>query len=47
MQVAIGPSHYNLKDVVQAIEVDIAGYLNTPPNSGPAATQNNFEFVDG
>ena len=43
MQVAIGPSHYNLKDVMQAIEVDTAWYLYTPPNSGPAATQSNFE----
>jgi hypothetical protein len=45
MQVAVSPSHYNLKDIVQAIEV--AGYLNTPPNSRIAATQSNFEFVEG
>jgi hypothetical protein len=25
MQVAVSPSHYNLKDIVQAIEVDAAG----------------------
>jgi len=47
MQVAVSPSHYNLKDIVQAIEVDTAGYLNTPPNSRIAATQSNFEFVEG
>ena len=45
MQVAVSPSHYNLKDIVQAIEVDTAGYLNTPPNGWLAATQSNFEFV--
>jgi hypothetical protein len=44
---AVGPSHYNLKDIVQAIEVDTAGYLNTPPNRWLAATQSNFEFVEG
>jgi hypothetical protein len=31
MQVAVSPSHYNLKDIVQAIEVDNAGYLNNAP----------------
>src|ERR1700736_1129755 len=47
MQVAVSPSHYNLKDIVQAIEVDTSGYLNTPPNGRFAATQSNFEFVKG
>jgi hypothetical protein len=47
MQVAVSPSHYNLKDIVQAIEVDTAGYLNTPPNGWLAATQSNFELVEG
>ena len=42
MQVAVSPSHYNLKGIVQAIEVDTAGYLNTPPNGWLAATQSNF-----
>src|ERR1700692_556436 len=46
MQVAVSPSHYNLKDIVQAIEVDTAGYLNTPPNGRLAAKQSNFEFVE-
>ena len=31
MQMAVSASHYNLKDIVQAIEVDTAGYLNAPP----------------
>jgi hypothetical protein len=47
MQVAVSPSHYNLKDIVQAIEVDTSGYLNTPPNGRFAAMQSNFEFVKG
>ena len=47
MQVAVSPSHYNLKDIVQAIEVDTAGYLNKPPNDRLAATQSNFELVGG
>jgi hypothetical protein len=46
MEVAVSPSHYNLNDIVQAIEVDISGYLNTAPNGRLAATQNNFEFVE-
>jgi len=29
----------NLKDIVQAIEVDTAGYLNAPPNGWLAATE--------
>ena len=33
MQVAVSPSHHYLKDIVQASEIDTAGYLNTPPNS--------------
>ena len=47
MQVAVSPSHYNLKDIAQAIEVDTAGYLKTPPNGWLAATQSNFELVEG
>jgi hypothetical protein len=47
MQVAVRPSHYNLKDIVQAIEVDTGGHQNTAPNSRFAATQSNFEFVEG
>jgi hypothetical protein len=46
MQVAVSPSHYNLKDIVQAKEIDTAGYLNTPPDGRLAATQSNFEFVE-
>ena len=47
MQVAVSPSHYNLKDIVQAIEVDTVGYLNTWPNGRIAATQSNFKFAEG
>jgi hypothetical protein len=32
---------------VRAIEVDIAGYLNTPANGRIAATQSNLAFVEG
>jgi hypothetical protein len=39
MQVAVSPSHYNLKNIAQAIEIDTAGHLNTPPNGRIAATQ--------
>jgi len=45
--VAVSPSHYNLKDIVQAIELDAAWYLNTPPDCRIAAPQGDFEFVDG
>jgi hypothetical protein len=45
--VAVSPSHYNLKDIVQASEVDTAGHLNTPPDCRIAAPQSDFEFVDG
>jgi hypothetical protein len=44
--VAVSPSHCDLKDIVQAIEVDTAGYLNTSPNGRLAAMQRNFEFVE-
>jgi hypothetical protein len=47
MEVAVSPSHYNLKDIVQAIELDAAWYLNTPPDCRIAAPQGDFEFVDG
>jgi len=43
----VSPSHYNLKDIVQAIELDAAWYLNTPPDCRIAAPQGDFEFVDG
>jgi hypothetical protein len=46
MEVAVSPSHYNLKDIVQAIELDAAWYLNTPPDCRIAAPQGDFEFVD-
>jgi hypothetical protein len=38
MQVAVSPSHDNLKDIVQAIESDTTGYPNAPPNARFAAT---------
>jgi hypothetical protein len=47
MQVAVSPSHYNLKDIVQTSEVDTAWYLNTPPNSRIAAALSNFKFEAG
>ena len=47
MQVAVSPSHYNLKDIVQAIELDAAWNLNTPPDCRIAVPQSDFEFVDG
>jgi hypothetical protein len=47
MEVAVSPSHYNLKDIVQAIELDATWYLNKPPDCRIAAPQSDSEFVDG
>jgi hypothetical protein len=47
MQVAVGPAHGHLKDLVQAIEFDAAGDLKPPPDGRLAAAQRDFEFVEG
>jgi hypothetical protein len=47
MQVAVGPAHGRLKDLVQAIEFDAAGDLKPPPDGRLAAAQRDFEFVEG
>jgi hypothetical protein len=46
MQVRIGPTHYNLDDLVQVAQSYVAWHGDTPPDGGLAAVQRDFEFVD-